>query len=124
METDVPLVALALRPLGTFNFNHYLTMQFVVSCAQNYFTLADMETWVEAIKTCAALLVPMLQQVRLVRASYPVISTASYQVITDMLIQLLTVGITDQGGPSVGWCQGVCTWWGLMAESEVWHTAV
>ena len=42
-------------------------------------------------------------------APYPVISTASNQVISDVLTQLLTVGITDQGGPSVGWCQGVCT---------------
>ena len=65
METDVPFVTLALHPLGTFNFGRHPPMQFVVSCAQNYLTSADMETRMEAIKTCAALLVPMLQQVGL-----------------------------------------------------------
>ena len=40
-------------------------MQFVVSCAQNYLTSADMETQMEAVKTYAALLVPILQQVGL-----------------------------------------------------------
>ena len=44
METDVPLVTLALSSLGMFNFGCHPPMQFVVSCAQNYLTLADMET--------------------------------------------------------------------------------
>ena len=72
-------------------------MQFVVSCARNYLTSADMETRMEAVKTCAALLVPMLQQVGLLGASYLVTSTTSNQVVSDVLTQLLTVGITDQG---------------------------
>ena len=59
----------------------------------------------EAVKTCAALLVPMLQQVGLLGAPYPVLSTASNQVVSDVLTQLLTVGITDQGEPPVEWCQ-------------------
>ena len=82
-------------------------MQFVVSCAQNYLTLADMETQMEAVKTCAALLVPMLQQVGLLGASYLVISTTSNQVVSDVLTQLLTVGITDQGELPVERCQDV-----------------
>ena len=71
METDVPLVTLALHPLGTFNFGRHPPMQFVVSCAQNYLTSADMETRMEAVQTCAALLVPMLQQVGLLGAPIP-----------------------------------------------------
>ena len=47
------------------------------------------------------------------------ISTASNQVVSDVLTQPVTVWITDQGGLSVGWCQGVCAWWVLMGESEV-----
>ena len=50
---------------GTLNFGRHPPMQFVVSCAQNYLTSADMETRMEAVKTCTALLVPMLQQVGL-----------------------------------------------------------
>ena len=101
METDVPLVTLALRTLGMFNFGRHPPMQFVVSCAQNYLTSADMETRLEAVKTCAALLVPMLQQVGLLGAPYPVIGTASNQVVSDVLTQLLTVGITDPGETTV-----------------------
>ena len=71
METDFPLVMLALHTLDTFNFGCHPPMQFVVSCAQNYLTLADMEARVEAVKTCAALLVPMLQQVGLLGPPIP-----------------------------------------------------
>ena len=105
MDIDVSLVTLALRTLSAFNLGRHPPMQFVVSCAQNYITSADMETRMEAVKTFAALLVPMLQQVGLLGAPYPVISTASNQVVSDVLTQLLTVGITDQGEPLVEWCQ-------------------
>ena len=97
-EIDIAMVTLALRTLGTFNFGRLPPMQFVASCADNFLTSEHKEVRLEAVRSCAALLVPMLNSPSILEESFPVVSTASNQVVSEVLTRLLTVGITDQGG--------------------------
>jgi len=71
--------------------------QFVSSCAENYLTSEHKTIRLEAVKTCASLLVPTLQPVSILTSSHIPPSTSSAQIVSDILVQLLTVGITDPG---------------------------
>ena len=51
----------------------------------------------EAVRTCAALLVPNLLSPSIFTTPYVSFSAASAQVVGDVLKKLLTVGITDEG---------------------------
>ena len=51
----------------------------------------------EAVRTCAALLVPNLLPPTIFTNPFVTFSAASAQVVGDVLGKLLTVGITDQG---------------------------
>jgi len=56
----------------------------------------------EAVRTCAALLVPNLLPPTIFTTPFIQFSAASAQVVGDVLGKLLTVGITDQGGTLAG----------------------
>ena len=108
-------MALALQTLGSFDFGGKITFaisclwfnlslflgkpltQFVSSCAENYLTSEHKTIRLEAVKTCASLLVPTLQPVSILTSSHTTASVSSAQIVSDILCQLLQVGITDPG---------------------------
>nr|QHX41461.1 serine/threonine-protein kinase mTOR [Halisarca dujardinii] len=96
LETDVAMVTLALRTLGSFNFGRMPPMQFVASCAEGFLTHEHREVRLAAVRSCAALLAPMLSSASILEESFPVVSTTTNKVLADVLAQMLTVGITDQ----------------------------
>ena len=65
-------------------------------CADNYLLSEHKSIRLEAVKTCSSLLKGTLRSLS-GRRSDTVIST-----INEVLAKLLTVGITDQGGNSIG----------------------
>lgn len=71
--------------------------QFVSSCAENYLTSEHKTIRLEAVKTCASLLVPTLQPVSILTSSHATSSASSTQIVSDILAQLLQVAITDPG---------------------------
>ena len=71
--------------------------QFVSSCAENYLTSEHKTIRLEAVKTCASLLVPTLQPVSVLTSSHTTSSASSAQIVSDILAQLLQVAITDPG---------------------------
>ena len=71
--------------------------QFVSSCAENYLTSEHKTIRLEAVKTCASLLVPTLQPISSLTSSHTTSSASSAQIVSDILAQLLQVGITDPG---------------------------
>ncbi|XP_065891468.1 serine/threonine-protein kinase mTOR-like isoform X2 [Dysidea avara] len=95
VDYDNNTVALALQTLGSFDFGGNPLTQFVSSCAENYLTSEHKTIRLEAVKTCASLLVPTLQPVSILSSSHVPPSTSSAQIVSDILVQLLTVGITD-----------------------------
>lgn len=60
---DVTNVTLALRTLGSFDFEGHSLTQFVRHCAEHYLASEHKEIRAEAVITCARLLSPLLQVV-------------------------------------------------------------
>ena len=88
-------------------------LQLVQSCAEQYLTSEHRSVRLEAVRTCAALLVPNLLSPNIFHLPSVSFSAASAQVVGDVLGKLLTVGITDPGGWSfMG--GGVVSWSGGM----------
>lgn len=67
------------------------------SCAEQYLTSEHKSIRMEAVRTCAALLLPNLLPPTIFQVPFVTFSAASAQVVGDVLNKLLTVGITDQG---------------------------
>ncbi|PSN34470.1 Serine/threonine-protein kinase mTOR [Blattella germanica] len=86
---DVPSIVLALRTLGSFNFDGHSLLQFVRRCADHFLTSEQQEVRLEAVRTCSRLLRLALQGSSS-RYSDTVINT-----VADVLGKLLVVGITD-----------------------------
>ena len=76
-DVDTGVITLALHTLGSFNFGLHPPTQFVVECSKTFLNLDQKEVRLKAVNTCAALLVPTLQERNILTASYPVLSTAS-----------------------------------------------
>ncbi|PNF25178.1 Serine/threonine-protein kinase mTOR, partial [Cryptotermes secundus] len=86
---DVPSIVLALRTLGSFNFDGHSLLQFVRRCADHFLTSEQQEVRLEAVRTCSRLLRLALQG-SASRHSDTVTTT-----VADVLGKLLVVGITD-----------------------------
>ena len=72
-------------------------LQLVQNCAEHYLTSEHKSIRMEAVRTCAALLVPNLLPPTILTNPFVTFSAASAQVVGDVLGKLLTVGITDPG---------------------------
>ncbi|KAK6628142.1 hypothetical protein RUM43_001953 [Polyplax serrata] len=83
---DIASTTLALRTLGSFNFEGHSMLQFVRRCADHFLTSDQQEVRLETVRTCSRLLRLALQG----RRSETVNAT-----VADVLSKLLTVGITD-----------------------------
>lgn len=84
-EADVPSTVLALRTLGTFNFDGNPLLQFVRRCADHFLTSEQSQVRLEAVRTCSRLLRLALSQ------PGPTVTNT----VTAVLGKLLVVGITD-----------------------------
>ncbi|CAG5108662.1 Similar to Mtor: Serine/threonine-protein kinase mTOR (Rattus norvegicus), partial [Cotesia congregata] len=83
--TDVPSTVLALRTLGTFNFDGNPLLQFVRRCADHFLTSDQSEVRLEAVRTCSRLLRLALNQ------PGPTVTKTVHTIIEKLVI----VGITD-----------------------------
>lgn len=84
-EVDVSSTVLALRTLGTFNFDGNPLLQFVRRCADHFLTSEQAEVRLEAVRTCSRLLRLALNQ------PGPTVTNT----VSAVLGKLLVVGITD-----------------------------
>ena len=86
---DSQSVVLALKTLGSFDFEGHSLLQFVRHCADTYLHSEEKEIRLEAVKTCSSLLRSALLGAA-GKKSPTVMST-----INEVLAKLLIVGITD-----------------------------
>ncbi|XP_071445181.1 serine/threonine-protein kinase mTOR [Hetaerina americana] len=86
---DVASIVLALRTLGSFNFDGHSLLQFVRRCADHFLTSEQQEVRLEAVRTCSCLLRLALRS----SANRP--SDTVTSTVADVLGKLLVVGITD-----------------------------
>lgn len=86
---DVSSIVLALRTLGSFDFEGHSLLPFVKYCANNFLQSEQQEIRLEAVRTCSCLLAISIQS-DLTRQSNMVKSTVAH-----VLSKLLVVGITD-----------------------------
>lgn len=87
---DVSSIVLALRTLGTFNFDGQSLLQFVRRCADHFLVNEQQEIRLEAVRTCSRLLRLAIQGTAITNQSVTVTST-----VADVLGKLLIVGMTD-----------------------------
>eukprot|EP00794_Sanderia_malayensis_P007416 gene7416-8236_t len=104
-DDDIMMTTLALRTLGTFDFEGHTLTKFVTHCADNFLSSEHKAIRMEAVRTCSCLLNPtphpMVVPNKTV-SQYP-LSAASTQVVSEVLSKLLTVGITDPD-PDIRYC--------------------
>ena len=72
-------------------------LQLVQNCADHYLTSEHKSIRMEAVRTCASLLVPNLLPPTIFTTPFAQFSAASAQLVGEVVGKLLTVGITDQG---------------------------
>ncbi|PVD35573.1 hypothetical protein C0Q70_02536 [Pomacea canaliculata] len=101
---DVTSITLALKTLGSFDFEGHSLTQFVKHCAEQYLASEHKEIRLEAVQTCARLLTPLLN---LLATSQNQISLAAITTVADVLSKLLVVGITDSD-PDIRFCVLIC----------------
>ncbi|XP_065216693.1 serine/threonine-protein kinase mTOR isoform X2 [Planococcus citri] len=88
-ESDVPSIVLALRTLGSFNFDGHSLLQFVCRCADHFLSSEQRQVRIEAVHTCSRLL-------RLaIESSTHQHSETVVTTVADVLGKLLMVAITD-----------------------------
>ncbi|CAL8095011.1 unnamed protein product [Calicophoron daubneyi] len=101
-STDIAVVALALRTLGSFNFEGHPLAHFVRHISDNFISLSTCEIKeirLEAVKTCARLMLPWLKSVE----SHHWYARPAVNTVADILGKLLTVGVSDSD-PDVRRC--------------------
>ncbi|XP_015759867.1 PREDICTED: serine/threonine-protein kinase mTOR-like [Acropora digitifera] len=102
---DVTSTVLALRTLGTFDFEGHLLAHgnLVRHCADTFLASEFKDIRMEAVRTCSRLLSPSLHPMVVPNAGihHAAISVSSTQVVSEVLSKMLMVGITDPGGPSL-----------------------
>eukprot|EP00795_Rhopilema_esculentum_P000207 gene207-9842_t len=104
-DDDITMTTLALRTLGTFDFEGHTLTKFVTHCADNFLSSEHKEIRMEAVRTCSCLLTPTPHPMVVPSKNvhqYP-LSAASTQVVSEVLSKLLTVGITDPD-PDIRYC--------------------
>ncbi|XP_059477089.1 serine/threonine-protein kinase mTOR [Neocloeon triangulifer] len=84
--TDTESTILALRTLGSFNFDGHSLLQFVRRCADHYLTSDNTQIRLESVRTCSRLLCLALEGPQM---------HALETTVADVLGKLLVVGITD-----------------------------
>ncbi|XP_039428931.1 serine/threonine-protein kinase Tor-like [Culex pipiens pallens] len=87
---DTPTTVLALRTLGTFNFEGHSLLPFVQRCADHFLVSEQQEIRIEAVQTCTLLLKLALQSVDSADGSETLTQT-----VGNVLEKILIVGITD-----------------------------
>lgn len=97
--SDVGSITLALRTLGTFEFEGHSLTQFVRHCADHFLNSEHKEIRMEAARTCSRLLTPSIQLL----SGHGHVSHTAVQVVADVLSKLLVVGITDPD-PDIRYC--------------------
>ncbi|KAG8142390.1 hypothetical protein E2320_006314 [Naja naja] len=97
---DVASITLALRTLGSFEFEGHSLTQFVRHCADHFLNSEHKEVRMEAARTCSRLLTP---SIHLISGHAHVVSQTAVQVVADILSKLLVVGITDPD-PDIRYC--------------------
>ncbi|KAI6073752.1 Serine/threonine-protein kinase mTOR isoform X2 [Aix galericulata] len=98
--SDVGSITLALRTLGSFEFEGHSLTQFVRHCADHFLNSEHKEIRMEAARTCSRLLTP---SIHLISGHAHVVSQTAVQVVADVLSKLLVVGITDPD-PDIRFC--------------------
>ncbi|KAG8279049.1 hypothetical protein J6590_008067 [Homalodisca vitripennis] len=86
---EIASIVLALRTLGSFNFDGHSLLQFVRRCAEHFLNSEQQEVRLEAVRTCSRLL-RLAVESSSSRHSHTVTATVS-----EVLGKLLVVGITD-----------------------------
>ncbi|XP_060066726.1 serine/threonine-protein kinase mTOR-like [Ylistrum balloti] len=89
---DVTSITLALKTLGSFDFEGHSLTQFVKHCAEHHLSSEFKDIRMEAVRTCARLLSPLLV---LLASNQGQISMAAMNTVAEVLHKLLVVGITD-----------------------------
>ncbi|XP_015906953.1 serine/threonine-protein kinase mTOR [Parasteatoda tepidariorum] len=88
---DAASLTLALKTLGSFDFQGRPLMLFVRYCAENYLSSENKEIRLEAVRTCCKLLSPAVDSMK-ASGRYSSSLTATVQ---EVLAKLLMVGVTD-----------------------------
>ncbi|CAB3378482.1 Hypothetical predicted protein [Cloeon dipterum] len=83
---EIENMVLALRTLGSFNFDGHSLLQFVRQCADHYLVSDNQQIRLESVRTCSRLLVLALEGPQM---------NALQATVADVLGKLLLVGITD-----------------------------
>ncbi|KAJ1521597.1 hypothetical protein ONE63_003248 [Megalurothrips usitatus] len=86
---DTQSIVLALRTLGSFNFDGYSLLQFVRRCADHFLTSEQQEIRLETVRTCSRLLKLALESC----GKRP--SDGLKDTVAEVIKKLLIVGITD-----------------------------
>ncbi|XP_037955980.1 serine/threonine-protein kinase Tor [Teleopsis dalmanni] len=90
LQYDVPTFVLALKTLGTFNFEEHNMLDFVQRCADCYISHWQQEIRFEAVRTCTRLLKLAIQTADSLQNSRTLRETLSH-----VIERLLIVAITD-----------------------------
>lgn len=89
---DVQTIVLALKTLGTFNFDGQSLLEFVQRCSDYFVASEQQEIRLEAVQTCSRLLKIALQTDV---SEESTVSPTLKETIAHVLERLLVVGITD-----------------------------
>jgi FKBP12-rapamycin complex-associated protein len=106
-QTETSNIVLALRTLGSFDFDgHQLTHNKLIRhCSESFLASENKDIRMEAVRTCSRLLSPSVHP--MVVPSAPLqtgpISPALEQLVSEVLEKLLLVGITDED-PDIRFC--------------------
>eukprot|EP00117_Sycon_ciliatum_P040328 scpid3818/ scgid5118/ Serine/threonine-protein kinase mTOR; FK506-binding protein 12-rapamycin complex-associated protein 1; FKBP12-rapamycin complex-associated protein; Mammalian target of rapamycin; Mechanistic target of rapamycin; Rapamycin target protein 1 len=92
---DTSNVVLALHTLGSFDFSGHSLTQFVRHCANVFLVSEYVSVRIEAVRTCARLLMPTLTSGSSSNALHAISGQYGVPVVSEVLAKLLTVGITD-----------------------------
>jgi serine/threonine-protein kinase mTOR len=89
-QPDVATIVLALRTLGTFQFEGHNLLPFVQRCADYFLVSEQQEIRIEAVQTCSSLLKISIQQ-----STETGISETLKETICHVLEKLLIACVTD-----------------------------
>lgn len=90
-SSDVATISLALKTLGSFDFQGRTLTSFVKHCANTYLTSEHKEIRLEAVRTCCCLLSPALQNMKATGKYSPSLMDDVQRVLG----KLLLAGVTD-----------------------------
>ena len=89
--------SVCMLPICTSCAFHMHLTWCLQSCADMYLNSEHKSICMEAIKTCAALLVPSLLPINIYNSPFASFSSASAVVVGDVIKKMLMVGVTSPG---------------------------